>query len=184
MAQLRHATATSSKCQHYAKFASHLDRAHFDVIYWMLFILVIFMLFTASWRYGRYVGRASGPADLADHPPASSFPVSADHRVPRSVDAVEKYEAGSPEHERKMKQCMLVCGIYAVVSVVAVVMGVDALMALQFCDGEDLMALYWSTWTVMQIGSLIAIFASCSPSSTPSAAASIRVLNPSPLHAL
>lgn len=31
-------------------------------------------------------------------------------------------------------------------------------MALQFCDGEDLMALYWSTWTVMQIGSLIAIF--------------------------
>lgn len=57
-----------------------------------------------------------------------------------------------------MMRCMLVCAIYAVVSVVAVVMEVFALMALQFCDGEDLMALYWSTWTVMQIGSLIAIF--------------------------
>ncbi|OIW34492.1 hypothetical protein CONLIGDRAFT_626506 [Coniochaeta ligniaria NRRL 30616] len=57
-----------------------------------------------------------------------------------------------------MKQCMLVCSIYALISVVAVVFEVFALMALQFCDGEDLMALYWSTWTVMQIGSLIAIF--------------------------
>lgn len=32
-----------------------------------------------------------------------------------------------------------------------------ALLALQFCDGEDLMSLYWSTWTMIQVGSLIAI---------------------------
>jgi hypothetical protein len=36
-------------------------------------------------------------------------------------------------------------------------MEVFALMALQFCDGEDLMPLYWSTWTMMQVGSVIAI---------------------------
>ncbi|KAL2158495.1 hypothetical protein VTH06DRAFT_4262 [Thermothelomyces fergusii] len=36
-------------------------------------------------------------------------------------------------------------------------MEVYALMALQFCDGEDLMSLYWSTWTMLQVGSLIAI---------------------------
>ncbi|KAH8905121.1 hypothetical protein BR93DRAFT_969939 [Coniochaeta sp. PMI_546] len=116
------------KCRHYARFAAHLDRAHFDVIYWVLFFIVICMLFAASWRYGR------------------------------AIDAVERFAAGSAEHKRMMKQCMLVCGIYALISVVAVVMEVFALMALQFCDGEDLMALYWSTWTVMQIGSLIAIF--------------------------
>ena len=76
----------------------------------------------------------------------------------RSIDAVADLTPGSIEHQRKMQRCMLVCGIYAVISVVAVVMEVFALMALQFCDGEDLMSLYWSTWTVMQIGSLIAIF--------------------------
>ena len=41
------------RCQHYARFAAHLDRLHFDIIYWVLFVLVIFMLFAASWRYGR-----------------------------------------------------------------------------------------------------------------------------------
>lgn len=53
---------------------------------------------------------------------------------------------------------MIVCAAYAAVSIVAVVMEVYALLALQFCDGEDLMSLYWSTWTMMQVGSLIAIF--------------------------
>jgi hypothetical protein len=32
-----------------------------------------------------------------------------------------------------------------------------SLLALQFCDGEDLMSLYWSTWTMIQVGSLIAM---------------------------
>jgi ABC-type maltose transport system permease subunit len=57
-----------------------------------------------------------------------------------------------------MKTCLAICGVYAAISVVAVVMEVYALMALQFCDGEDLMPLYWSTWTMMQVGSVIAIF--------------------------
>lgn len=63
----------------------------------------------------------------------------------------------SRQYKNMMKRCMVVCSIYAIVSVVAVVMEVYALMALQFCDGEDLMPLYWSTWTMMQVGSLIAI---------------------------
>ena len=56
-----------------------------------------------------------------------------------------------------MTKCMAICSVYAAVSVVAVIMEVFALMALQFCDGEDLMPLYWSTWTMMQVGSVIAI---------------------------
>ena len=42
-------------------------------------------------------------------------------------------------------------------SAVVTVMEAYALLALQFCDGEDLIALYWSTWTMMQVGSLIAM---------------------------
>lgn len=42
-------------------------------------------------------------------------------------------------------------------STVVVVMEAYALLALQFCDGEDLISLYWSTWTMIQVGSLIAM---------------------------
>lgn len=43
------------QCAHYAAFASHLGRKPFDVIYWLLFGLVIIMLFLASWKYSRSV---------------------------------------------------------------------------------------------------------------------------------
>lgn len=43
------------------------------------------------------------------------------------------------------------------ISLVIVVMEAFALMALEFCDGEDLMSLYWSSWMMTQVGSLIAI---------------------------
>ncbi|KAK3330151.1 hypothetical protein B0H66DRAFT_47483 [Apodospora peruviana] len=117
-----------ARCQHYAAFASHLGRREFDFIYWFLFIGVIVMLFLSSWKY------------------------SGDY------DKVKDCAPGSHEYRHKMKKCMLICSIYAAISVVAVVMEVYALMALQFCDGEDLMSLYWSTWAMMQVGSLIAIF--------------------------
>ncbi|KAH6845259.1 hypothetical protein B0I37DRAFT_180455 [Chaetomium sp. MPI-CAGE-AT-0009] len=117
------------RCDRYAGFASHLDRKSFDFLYWFLFVLVIFMLFLASWKYS---------GDL------------------EKIQALG-LEPGSRPHKNKMKKCMLICSIYAAVSVVGVVMEVYALMALQFCDGEDLMSLYWSTWTMMQVGSVIAI---------------------------
>lgn len=54
--------------------------------------------------------------------------------------------------------------IYILLSVACVLMSATvviieafALLALQFCDGEDLMSLYWSTWTMLQVGSLIAL---------------------------
>ena len=42
-------------CQKYAKFASHLDRWHFNLIYWTMFVLNLFVLFLASWTYTRFV---------------------------------------------------------------------------------------------------------------------------------
>ena len=43
------------------------------------------------------------------------------------------------------------------VSTVIVIMEAYSLLALQFCDGEDLISMYWSTWTMIQVGSLIAM---------------------------
>jgi hypothetical protein len=45
----------TDKCAHYAQFASRLKPLAFDVIYWLLFLLVVLMLFCSSWYYGRYV---------------------------------------------------------------------------------------------------------------------------------
>ncbi|KAK3397794.1 hypothetical protein B0T20DRAFT_232003 [Sordaria brevicollis] len=116
-----------AQCEHYAAFASHLDRKAFDGIYWSLFVFVIVMLFLASWKY-------SG-----------------------TCEALANSRAGTKHYRHKMQRCLLVCTGYFVLSIIAVVMEVYALLALQFCDGEDLMSLYWSTWTMLQVGSLIAI---------------------------
>ncbi|KAJ2905353.1 uncharacterized protein MKZ38_005652 [Zalerion maritima] len=110
-----------------AHFASHLSRHYFDIIYWLLFLLVLFMLFVSSWYWAK---------------------------CNRSI---EKFNANSPEHRAYMKRCLVVCGVCFAVATASIIMEIYALMALQFCDGEDLMSLYWSTWTTLQLGSCIAI---------------------------
>jgi hypothetical protein len=75
----------------------------------------------------------------------------------RSLDVLEKFPIGTPERRRRLTRCIVFCLGCVLVSTVLVVMEVYALLALQFCDGEDLMSLYWSTWTMIQVGSLIAV---------------------------
>ncbi|KAL7627971.1 hypothetical protein AAE478_002167 [Parahypoxylon ruwenzoriense] len=58
---------------------------------------------------------------------------------------------------RKLKTGLAWCTLLFLIAAVLLVIEVYALLALQFCDGEDLMALYWSTWTMLQLGSEIAI---------------------------
>lgn len=38
-------------CKQYAQFASDLDRWHFKIIYWFMFVLNLMILFVASWTY-------------------------------------------------------------------------------------------------------------------------------------
>lgn len=40
-------------CRKYAKFAADLDRWHFKIIYWFMFVLNLVILFIASWTYTR-----------------------------------------------------------------------------------------------------------------------------------
>jgi len=75
----------------------------------------------------------------------------------RGLDVLEKY---SGETRKRAKQLQLYIGLCfgcVVTSTVIVIMEAFCLMALQFCDGEDLISLYWSTWTMIQVGSLIAM---------------------------
>ncbi|KAI0172185.1 hypothetical protein GGR52DRAFT_573325 [Hypoxylon sp. FL1284] len=115
------------RCPHYAQFASELDRVHFDGIYWTLFFMTIICLFVSSWIYQSTMAYRDKPGT--------------------SEDAFRK----------KLKYGLLWCLLLFLTAAAMLVIEVYCLMALQFCDGEDLMSLLWSTWTTLQLGSEIAI---------------------------
>lgn len=75
----------------------------------------------------------------------------------RGQRAVERYGNEPSKRTKHLRLYIFLCLACVSVSVVIVVMEAYALLALQFCDGEDLMSLYWSTWTMIQVGSLIAM---------------------------
>ncbi|GJC80101.1 hypothetical protein CT0861_08691 [Colletotrichum tofieldiae] len=115
------------RCAHYARFASHLDRWQFDLLYWLLFVFNLFILFLAAWNYTR------------------------------TLDAVSELPETDAKRKKAIKRCIWFNLFCVCVSLATVIMEVFTLMALQFCDGEDLMSLYWSTFTMIQVGSLIAV---------------------------
>lgn len=72
-------------------------------------------------------------------------------------EASERYHNNLSKRTKKLRLNIFLCLGCVCTSTVIVVMEAYALLALQFCDGEDLMSLYWSTWTMIQVGSLIAM---------------------------
>ncbi|KAG6014595.1 hypothetical protein E4U54_005051 [Claviceps lovelessii] len=114
-------------CVKYARFAAHLDRWHFKVLYFSLFITNLLLLFFGSWLYTR------------------------------GQDVIETLRNHAEKRAQALRRYILLSVACVLVSTVVVIMEAFALLALQFCDGEDLMSLYWSTWTMLQVGSLIAL---------------------------
>lgn len=57
---------------------------------------------------------------------------------------------------RRVHQLSLV-SLCLVLSLAATIFEVLALFNIEFCDGEDLMQMYWGFWSVLQVGSNIAI---------------------------
>jgi hypothetical protein len=57
---------------------------------------------------------------------------------------------------RRVHQLSLV-SLCLVLSLAATIFEVFALFNIEFCDGEDLMQMYWGFWSVLQVGSNIAI---------------------------
>lgn len=50
-----------------------------------------------------------------------------------------------------------IVGLCLILSATCTVFEVFAAFNIEYCDGEDLMQLYWGFWSVMQVGSNIAI---------------------------
>ncbi|KAM3450318.1 hypothetical protein MY3296_006206 [Beauveria thailandica] len=117
----------SPKCLKYAQFTAHLGRWQFKVIYWTLFITNLLLLFFGSYIYIK------------------------------AQDALSRYTEYPGKLQKRLRIFIGICTGCVLSSTVIVIMEAYALLALQFCDGEDLMSLYWSTWTMIQVGSLIAM---------------------------
>ncbi|KAL1840645.1 hypothetical protein VTJ49DRAFT_253 [Mycothermus thermophilus] len=113
----------------YAGAFAHFDRKSFDFMYWFLFVVVLGLLILSSWRW------ASDNDEI--------------HELGEAP--------GSYAHKSRMRRALVSCGAYAAVAITSVVLEAYALMGLQFCQGEDLMVLYWASWTMLQIGSTAAM---------------------------
>src|SRR5258706_11552830 len=60
-------------------------------------------------------------------------------------------------HRAVRKKCFLVSILCFFFALISVIMEAFAALSIQFCDGEDIMMLYWGFWNLVQVGSLIAI---------------------------
>ncbi|PHH77080.1 hypothetical protein CDD80_949 [Ophiocordyceps camponoti-rufipedis] len=75
----------------------------------------------------------------------------------KAQEALEQHPGRSRMRLKALRKALFADLMCVAVSTVVVIMEAFALLALQFCDGEDLMSLYWSTWTMIQVGALIAM---------------------------
>lgn len=116
------------ECEQYAVFMSKLPRPAAEALYWTFFVIVLCLLFSTSWRYGRVMER------------------------------IEHMPVEDPARHNLVYRCFYFALFWGVASLVIAVLEAFVLLALQFCDQEPLTSLYWSTWTVLQVGAVVAIF--------------------------
>lgn len=115
-------------CLKYGSFMHEIERPGAEAMYWIFFFAVLFLLFAASWRFGRVMERTEG-LDGAD-----------------------------PQRRRLIARCYWIALAAGFLSLGIAVLECFVIMTLQFCDQEPLASLYWSTWTVLQVGAVVAIF--------------------------
>src|SRR6202021_1520377 len=79
------------------------------------------------------------------------------HRASRTLPDPERGPLDTTQHMQIRRKCLLISLICFILALAAVIMEAFAAFNIQFCDGEDLMMLYWGFWTLIQVGSVIAI---------------------------
>ncbi|KAF3769125.1 hypothetical protein M406DRAFT_249597 [Cryphonectria parasitica EP155] len=119
------------QCEYYGSFMHHLSRPEAEAMYWCLFFLVLCLLFSASWYYGRVMER------------------------------IEHMRVSDTRRKQLIHWCFYKTLACSFVSLVAAILEVFVLLTLQFCDHEPLASLYWSNWTVLQVGAVVAMFGIC-----------------------
>ncbi|EDN95413.1 hypothetical protein SS1G_11290 [Sclerotinia sclerotiorum 1980 UF-70] len=72
-----------------------------------------------------------------------------------------KAGSSTPRQTRRLRRRRLhylsIASLCFILALICVVLEVFAAFNIEYCDGEDLIQLYWGFWSILQVGSLIAI---------------------------
>ncbi|TVY85529.1 hypothetical protein LSUE1_G000377, partial [Lachnellula suecica] len=125
------------RCAHYARFMQHLTLPQANGAFWILFIVVLALMTISGVQHHKSI-------QIMDEE--------------KGMSAFEKSTRGHRRRvSHKRKRYLGIATLCFVLAIICVVMECFALFNIQYCDGEDLMQLYWGFWSVLQVGSLIAI---------------------------
>ncbi|PMD42722.1 hypothetical protein L207DRAFT_564960 [Hyaloscypha variabilis F] len=149
-----------ARCYHYARFMSHLTLAQANAVFWLLFVTVLILMCISSIQHHKFV-YISSPIFCIRQKHLTSF-----HRSIALGARLNDRERGGSAAEvteqkkevRRLRRHQLgIVSLCLILFATAAVFECFALFNIEFCDGEDLMQLYWGFWSVMQVGSNIAI---------------------------
>ncbi|KAL3420908.1 hypothetical protein PVAG01_07353 [Phlyctema vagabunda] len=144
---------TGRKCAFYAKFTQNIPRGETDAMFFGLYLLVLVFLYTAAATYNQKVQRAPNP-DMEKGPTESE--------TENDGGKEENKEGRRGRASDKLRLAMsykalIVATICFMLSSLATVISVYAIMGIWFCHHEDLISLYWGFWLLGIVGSDIAI---------------------------
>jgi len=123
------------RCNHYARFFKNLTLGEANTIFWLLFVVVLILMCISSLQHHKSIAlndleKRGSKAEITKH----------NLRVRRL----------------RVHQLSIV-SLCLVLALAATVLECFAAFNIEYCDGEDLMQLYWGFWSVLQVGSNIAI---------------------------
>ncbi|APA13925.1 hypothetical protein sscle_12g086950 [Sclerotinia sclerotiorum 1980 UF-70] len=122
------------RCAHYARFFQHLTLTEANILYWFLFVFVLVLMCISSIQH---------------------------HKSNNLTAEFSKAGSSTPRQTRRLRRRRLhylsIASLCFILALICVVLEVFAAFNIEYCDGEDLIQLYWGFWSILQVGSLIAI---------------------------
>ncbi|KAG4025493.1 hypothetical protein MFRU_056g00080 [Monilinia fructicola] len=122
------------RCAHYARFFQHITLAQANVIFWSLFVFVLVLMCISSIQH---------------------------HKSNHLTELLKTTPSSSPRHLRRIQRRRIhylsIVSLCFLLALISIILEVFALLNIEYCDGEDLIQLYWGFWSILQVGSLIAI---------------------------
>ncbi|KAF7912820.1 uncharacterized protein EAF01_001841 [Botrytis porri] len=136
----------SEKCLKHGHFMHNLNASAVKSIFWILFLIVLIMLTIATSVFTKSAHIATHIRNAELHPTISR-------------DLSPRLLSISKEKQRRTQiRCIYVSSLCLVVAIICTVFEAFAASSLIFCHELDMAFLYWSFWTLLQVGSTIAIF--------------------------
>ncbi|KAB8291388.1 hypothetical protein EYC80_010065 [Monilinia laxa] len=136
----------SEQCLAHGHFMNGLSKSQVKAIFWTLFLVVLVMLTVATSAFTKSSHHATHIKNAEFHPTISQD-------ICPALLSVSKQK-----HRRTQIQCIFVCFLCLIISVLCTVFEAFAASTLIFCHQLDMGFLYWFFWTLLQVGSTIAIF--------------------------